>query len=114
VEIFINSFIKKALIVQLLYAMTGGSVLGKIILKVKDMTTKQLLARVRKYYREKGSISLQGMEVPEMTQGAGNLVQLDRLCEDDGELGVMCVGEKWFIPLNELTYRELAQILKRF
>ena len=88
--------------------------LGKIILKVKDMTTKQLLARVRKYYREKGSISLQGMAVPEMTQGAGNLVQLDRLCEDDGELGVMCVGEKWFIPLSELTYRELAQILKRF
>lgn len=78
------------------------------------MTTKQLAARVRKYYREKGSISLHGMAIPEMTQGAGQLIVLDRLCEDDGEIGVMCVGDKWFIPLDELTYRELAQILKRF
>ena len=38
----------------------------------------------------------------------------DRVCVDDDELGVMCVGEKWFIPLTELTYRELMKIVKMY
>ena len=32
----------------------------------------------------------------------------------EGKLGVMCVGEKWFIPLTELTYRELMKIVKMY
>ena len=47
------------------------------------------------------------MTVHECEGGKGDLVTLDRVCVDDDELGVMYVGEKWFIPLTELTYREL-------
>lgn len=78
------------------------------------MTTKQLVARVRKLYKEKGSIHLNGMQVQEYEGVEGNLVTLDRVCVDDNELGVMCVGEKWFIPLTELTYRELMKIVKMY
>lgn len=78
------------------------------------MTTKQLVARVRKLYKEKGSISLNGMTVHECEGGQGDLVTLDRVCIDDDELGVMCVGDKWFIPLTELTYRELMKIVKMY
>ena len=78
------------------------------------MTTKQLVARVRKLYKEKGSIHLNGMQVHEYEGGKGDLVALDRVCMDDNELGVMCVGEKWFIPLTELTYRELMNIVKLY
>jgi hypothetical protein len=78
------------------------------------MTTKQLVARVKKLYKEKGSISLNGMQVHEYEGGEGDLVTLDRVCVDDNELGVMCVGEKWFIPLTELTYRELMKIVKMY
>lgn len=78
------------------------------------MTTKQLVARVRKLYKENGSIHLNGMQVQEYEGGEGDLVTLDRVCVDDNELGVMCVGEKWFIPLTELTYRELMKIVKMY
>ena len=78
------------------------------------MTTKQLVARVRKLYKEKGSIHLNGMQVHEHEGGKGDLVTLDRVSVDDNELGVMCVGEKWFIPLTELTYRELMKIVKMY
>ena len=56
------------------------------------MTTKQLVARVKKLYKEKGSIHLNGMQVHEYDGGEGDLVTLDRVCVDDNELGVMCVG----------------------
>jgi hypothetical protein len=78
------------------------------------MTTKQLVARVKKLYKENGSIHLNGMQVHEYEGGEGDLVTLDRVCVDDNELGVMCVGEKWFIPLTELTYRELMKIVKMY
>jgi hypothetical protein len=78
------------------------------------MTTNQHVARVKKLYKEKGSIHLNGMQVHEYEGGEGDLVTLDRVCEDDNELGVMCVGEKWFIPLTELTYRELMKIVKMY
>ena len=78
------------------------------------MTTKQLVARVKKLYNENGSINLNGMQVHEYEGGEGDLVTLDRVCVDDNELGVMCVGEKWFIPLNELTYSELMKIVKMY
>lgn len=78
------------------------------------MTTKQLVARVKKLYKENGSIRLNGMQVHEYEDGEGDLVTLDRVCMDDNELGVMCVGEKWFIPLTELTYRELMKIVKMY
>ena len=78
------------------------------------MTTKQLEAKVKKLYKENGSIQLNGMQVHEYEGGKGDLVTLDRVCVDDNELGVMCVGEKWFIPLNELTYRELMKIVKTY
>lgn len=78
------------------------------------MTAKQLVAKVKKLYNEKGSIQLNGMQVPEYEGGKGDLVTLDRVCMDDNELGVMCVGEKWFIPLGELTYRELMKIVKLY
>jgi hypothetical protein len=54
------------------------------------------------------------MQVHEYEGGKGDLVTLDRVCVDDNELGVMCVGEKWFIPLTELTYRELMKIVKMY
>jgi hypothetical protein len=54
------------------------------------------------------------MQVHEYEGGEGDLVTLDRVCVDDNELGVMCVGEKWFIPLTELTYRELMKIVKMY
>lgn len=76
------------------------------------MTTKQLVSKIQKLYKEKGSIQLNGMQVHEYEGGKGNLVTLDRVCMDDNELGVMCVCEKWFIPLGELTYRELMKIVK--
>ena len=78
------------------------------------MTTKQLEAKVKKLYKENGSIYLNGMQVHEYEGGKGDLVTLDRVCADDNELGVMCVGEKWFIPLTELTYRELMKIVKMY
>lgn len=78
------------------------------------MTTKQLVARVKKLYKENGSIHLNGMQVHEYEGGEGNLVTLDRVCVDDNELGVMCVGEDWFIPLTELTYSELMKIAKMY
>ena len=78
------------------------------------MTTKQLVAGVRKLYKENGSIHLNGMQVHEYEGEEGDLVTLDRVCVDDNELGVMCVGEKWFIPLTELTYRELMKIVKMY
>ena len=78
------------------------------------MTTKQLEAKVKKLYKENGSIYLNGMQVHEYEGGEGNLVTLDRVCMDDKELGVMCVCEKWFIPLTELTYRELMKIVKMY
>lgn len=78
------------------------------------MTTKQLVARVNKLYNEKGSIHLNGMKVHEYEGGKGNLLTLDRLCMDDDELGAMCDGETWFIPLTELTYRELMKIAKMY
>lgn len=78
------------------------------------MTTKQLVARVKKLYKENGSIHLNGMQVHEYEDGEDDLVTLDRVCMDDNELGVMCVGEKWFIPLTELTYRELMKIVKMY
>ena len=78
------------------------------------MTTKQLEAKVKKLYKENGSIQLNGMQVHEYEGGKGDLVTLDRVCVDDNELGVMCVGEKWFIPLTELTYRELMKIVKMY
>ena len=78
------------------------------------MTTKQLVARVRKLYKENGSISLNGMQVHEYEGGEGDLVTLDRVCVDDNELGVVCVGDEWFIPLTELTYEELMNIVKMY
>lgn len=78
------------------------------------MTTKQLAARIRKYYKTYGSISLKGMIIPCMTNGTGAPYILDRLCEDDNEIGVMCVGDEWFVSLNELTYSELSKIVKLF
>lgn len=78
------------------------------------MTTKQLAARVRKLYKEKGSISLNGMQIHEYEDGKGDLMTLDRVCVDDNELGVMCVGDNWFIPIDELTYRELMKIVKMY
>ena len=78
------------------------------------MTTKQLVARVKKLYKEKGSIHLNGMQVSEYEGEESDLVTLDRVCVDDNELGVMCVGEKWFIPLTDLTYRELMKIVKMY
>ena len=78
------------------------------------MTTKQLVARIRKLYKEKGSIFLNGMTVHECEGGKGDLVTLDRVCVDDNELGVMCIGNKWFIPLTVLTYRELMKIVKMY
>jgi len=78
------------------------------------MTTKQLIARVKKYFRVNGSISLKGMSVHEMTQGMGKMINLDRLCVDDNQLGVMAVQNSWFIPLEELTFSELKNVLKHF
>ena len=78
------------------------------------MTKKQLVARVNKLYNEKGSIHLNGMQVHWDEGGKGDLVTLDRVCVDDNELGVMLVGDKWFIPLDELTYRELVKIVKLY
>ena len=54
------------------------------------------------------------MTVHECEGGKGDLVTLDRVCVDDNELGVMCIGNKWFIPLTELTYRELIKIVKMY
>ena len=78
------------------------------------MTTKQLVARVKKLYNENGSISLNGMQVHEYEGGEGDLVTLDRVCVDDNELGVVCVGDEWFIPLTELTYEELMNIVNMY
>ena len=78
------------------------------------MTTKQLVARVKKLYKENGSIHLNGMQVHEYEGGKGNLVTLDRVCVDDNELGVVCVGDEWFIPLTELTYEELMNIVNMY
>ena len=54
------------------------------------------------------------MTVHECERGKGDLVTLDRVCVDDNELGVMCIGNKWFIPLTELTYREPMKIVKKY
>jgi hypothetical protein len=78
------------------------------------MTTKQLVARVKKLYNDNGSINLNGMQVHEYEGGEGDLVTLDRVCVDDNELGVVCVGDEWFIPLTELTYEELMNIVKMY
>ncbi len=78
------------------------------------MTVKQLVARVKKLYKEKGSIRLNGMQVNGYENKEGDLVTLDRVCMDGDELGVMCVGDKWFIPLTELTYKELMKIVKMY
>ena len=78
------------------------------------MTTKQLVTRVKKLYNENGSINLNGMQVHEYEGGEGDLVTLDRVCVDDNELGVVCVGDEWFIPLTELTYDELMNIVKMY
>ena len=78
------------------------------------MTIKQLIAKIEKLYSEKGSVSLNGMQIHEYEGGKGDLMTLDRVCIDDNELGVMCIGDKWFVPLNELTYRELMKIIKMY
>lgn len=54
------------------------------------------------------------MTVHECEEEKGDLVTLDMVCVDDDELGVMCVGNEWFIPLTELTYRELMKIVKMY
>lgn len=78
------------------------------------MTTKQLIEKVKKLYNEKGSVSLNGMQVHEYRGGKGDLVTLDRVFVDNNELCVLCVGGMLFIPLSELTYRELNRIVKMY
>ena len=75
---------------------------------------QQLIDRVKKLHKEKGSISLNGMFVPMGKGGTGLMIELDKICVDDGDLGAMCSGGRWFIPLDELTYRELEKIIKMY
>lgn len=75
------------------------------------MTTKQLEARLKKYFRTYGSISLNGMTIPSLDNGTGAPFILDRTCKDDNEIGVMCKGNNWFIPTSQLKYKEISQII---
>ena len=54
------------------------------------------------------------MFVPMGKGGTGLMIELDKICVDDGDLGAMCSGGRWFIPLEELTYRELEKIIKMY
>ena len=76
------------------------------------MTTVQLIARIRKYYRLYGDQNLSGIEL-RIDLDSDKQTELEKLTMDDGELGVMLENGTWFIPLNELVYKELSKIMKR-
>lgn len=76
------------------------------------MTTKQLIARIKKYYRLYGEQSLTGIDVPINDDLTGETVSLEKLGTDDGEIGVFCRNNSWFIPLEELVYKELSKVMK--
>ena len=78
------------------------------------MTTKQLAARVRKYFRLYGKQNLSGIEISsEVGKTDVEMIHLTYLAEDDNEVGVFYDDNKWFIPLDEMTYKELNTICKR-
>lgn len=76
------------------------------------MTTKQLIARIRKYYRLYGEQNMVGIEIPILEDMTGELVKIEKVGIDDGEIGVFCKNGSWFIPLDELVYKELSKIMK--
>ncbi len=83
------------------------------------MTTKQLVAKIKKLYKEHGEVKFNSGDMlclytEKNKQTLENMIPIDRLCIDDNVLGVMCVGENWFIPLTELTYKELMNIVKMY
>lgn len=83
------------------------------------MTTKQLVAKIKKLYREHGAVKFNSGDMiclyaEKNKQTLENMIPVNRLCMDNDELGVMCGNNDWFIPLTELTYKELINIVKMY
>lgn len=78
------------------------------------MTTKQLAAKLRRLYKEKGNMFLTNFHISRNKDGKGDIIDADYTCMYEGQVGITCDKGKWFIPIEELTYSELKHIINQY